>query len=707
MKHSTISTALLLALFPALLLTGTACTGPEPSSHRELGFISDGDPRLDWWREARFGLFIHWGLYAIPAGEWKGETNHAEWIRHTARIPVEEYDRLVKRFDPVEFDADEWARIAKEAGMKYIVITSKHHDGFCLFDSEETDYDVMSTPFKRDILKELADACRRHGLKICWYHSIMDWHHPDYLPRRGWEKRSAEGARFERYAAHMKKQLEELITDYGPIGVLWFDGEWEGTWTHEQGKELYDYVRSLQPDIIINNRVDKGRAGMEGTTRSGDYAGDFGTPEQRIPATGLPGVDWETCMTMNNHWGYNKNDHNWKPAKDLIRKLVDIASKGGNFLLNVGPTAEGLFPEPCVERLKAIGKWMAVNSESIYGTTAGPFKELEWGRCTARIRKEGMTSLLYLHVFDWPAGGKLVVPGLDNKVRSAQLRSGEEILTKTGSTIFCSKKKRLRYERRNLDVVIELPPAPPDPVDSVIVLEIDGRPVVIDPPRLEALSPIFVDFLDVVLSTEAPGAEIRYTLDKSTPAPASPLYSEPIRLTRSALVSAGLFRDGEPVSGVREAFFEKVPPRPGLRAADAKEGLRYEYFEGDWTVLPDFDRIEPAASGTLETIGLETRRRDEHFGLRFTGFVEVPECAVYRFFIDSDDGSRLFIADELIVDNDGLHGPKEKWGEIALGAGLHPITILFFQRTGGKVLKVSVSGRDLEKKTIPIKSLYR
>ncbi len=277
--------------------------------------------RMAWWREARFGMFIHWGLYAIPAGEWKGETNHAEWIRTTAQIPIDEYDKFVHEFNPIKFDADEWVRMAKDAGMKYIVITSKHHDGFSLFNSRYTDFDIMSTPFKRDIMDELANACRKYGLKICWYHSIMDWHHPDYLPRRGWESRTTDGADFDRYISHMKKQLKELIQNYGDIGVLWFDGEWEETWNHEYGQDLYDYVRNLQPSIIINNRVDAGRAGMQGLTKEGNYAGDFGTPEQEIPPTGLPGIDWETCMTMNDHWGYNKHNNNWKSSKDLIQKV--------------------------------------------------------------------------------------------------------------------------------------------------------------------------------------------------------------------------------------------------------------------------------------------------------------------------------------------------------------------------------------------------
>ena len=177
---------------------------------------------MEWWREARFGMFIHWGLYSIPAGAWEDKTTHGEWIRQTAQIPIEVYDQFIGEFNPLKFDADEWVRMAKAAGMKYIVLTSKHHDGFCLFNSNYTDFDIMNTPFKRDVLKELADACRDQGIKLCWYHSIMDWHHPDYLPRRSWEDRSADGAELDRYITYMKNQLKELITNYGDIGVLWF-----------------------------------------------------------------------------------------------------------------------------------------------------------------------------------------------------------------------------------------------------------------------------------------------------------------------------------------------------------------------------------------------------------------------------------------------------------------------------------------------------
>ena len=387
---------------------------------------SAGQRPMDWWREARFGMFIHWGLYSIPAGEWLGGpgkgTGHAEWIRDTAQIPVEEYDKLKEQFNPVKFDADAWVSAAAGAGMKYVCITTKHHDGFCLFDTKQTDWSVMHTPFHRDIMQEMAAACRKNGITPCWYYSIMDWHHPDYLPRRPWEQatRSTEGADFERYNTYLKNQVTELLTNYGPIGVMWFDGQWEGTWTHPRGEELYNLCKRLQPNVIVNNRVDKGGGsfGMTRTEGGGgvQYRGDFGTPEQEIPPTGYPNGDWETCMTMNGHWGYNSHDHDFKTTADLIHKLADIASKGGNFLLNVGPTSEGEIPSESLRRLREIGKWMDVNGEAIHGTDAGPFETLAWGRCTQKAYSAGMAGMggkgkaatrLYLHVFDWPKDGKL------------------------------------------------------------------------------------------------------------------------------------------------------------------------------------------------------------------------------------------------------------------------------------------------------------
>jgi len=420
------------------------------------------DERMNWFREVRFGMFIHWGIYSVPAGIYKGEKipGIGEWIMERAKIPVEQYEQFAKQFNPVKFDADQWVQIAKNAGMKYIVITSKHHDGFCLWDTKFTDYDIIdATPFKRDILAELAESCKKHGVRLCFYHSIMDWHHPDaqapYYPNYDDRRREQTNPNFSRYVEnYLKPQLKELITNYGPLGVLWFDGEWITEWTEPQGKDMYNYVLSLQPNIIINNRVGKGRKGLEGFSDSEEPVGDFGTPEQRIPATGLPNVDWETCMTMNDTWGYKSYDHNWKSTKDLLHKLADIASKGGNFLLNVGPTAEGLIPQPSVERLAAIGEWMKVNSESIYGTTASPLGSLPWGRCTAKPGK------LYLHIFDWPKDGKLNVPNLTTKVKKAYLLAD-------------NKHKKLEVNRAgDNEVIISVPEKAPDLINTVIVVEI-------------------------------------------------------------------------------------------------------------------------------------------------------------------------------------------------------------------------------------------
>ena len=420
------------------------------------------DERMRWWREARFGMFIHWGLYAVPAGEYKGKRSEriGEWIMEWANIPRAEYEKFAPQFNPVKFNAKEWVRIAKDAGMKYIVITSKHHDGFALYNSKVSNYDILdATPYRRDPIKDLATEANRQGLKFCFYYSIVDWHHPTaYVdapgkdPTAGNRTTKLKPGGKDEYLQYMKAQLHELITTYQP-GVLWFDGEWQEWWTEADGKELYKYVRSLKPDIIINNRVGRGRQGMQGMSKTDqEYAGDFGTPEQQIPANGLPGVDWESCMTMNTTWGFKFYDDKWKSSEVLIRNLIDIASKGGNYLLNVGPTAEGIIPQESVSRLREMGTWMKANGEAIYGTTASPFAtQLPFGRATSKPNR------VYLHVFDWPADASLEVPAFGQTVKKAYL--------------LASPKQQLAVTQTSEGVSLKLPAHAPDPIATVIVLE--------------------------------------------------------------------------------------------------------------------------------------------------------------------------------------------------------------------------------------------
>ena len=433
-------TASVLSLMSAIIARPAPPSRTTPSNGADRA-----KDRLAWFREARFGMFIHWGLYAVPAGAWNGQTDYGEWIMLQAKIPSDDYRKLADQFNPSHFDAEEWVRIAKESGMKYMVVTAKHHDGFSMYGTRQSEFNILkATPFKRDPLKELADACRKAGLKFCVYYSIPDWHHPDFPARhsqRGFHGNPNPRADLEKYVAYMKAQLRELLTEYGPIGILWFDG---GGAFRESGdraelihaREIIDLVRDLQPDCLVNNRL--------------GVPGDYGTPEQKIPGE-APESDFEVCMTLNRHWGYNAADHDWKSPKQIVRNLADIASKGGNYLLNVGPDARGVIPAESANTLREVGKWLAVNGVSIYGTAGFPVTP-PWGR----VARKG--SRLYLHVFDWPSNGKLTLSGFSGHPREARLLKGATLLS---------------VDRSPHDsITISVPAEPPDPIDSVISLDL-------------------------------------------------------------------------------------------------------------------------------------------------------------------------------------------------------------------------------------------
>lgn len=448
------------------ILTLTSCAshqGIEKQSaevnRTEVKRLTD-DERMQWWRESKFGMFIHWGSYSINGGE-RGQDiakGGAEWAMDKLDYTIKDYEKFPKMFDPELFDADEWVAMAKDAGMKYIVITSKHHEGFALWDSKISDYDVMDTsPFKRDIIKELSAATKKAGLKFGVYYSIVDWHHPqaqgNLFPNynAGQKDQTVVNPEFPKYYEnYLKPQVKELLTQYGDIDVVWFDGDWIADYTTEMGKDLYGFIRDIQPNTIVNNRVDKGRRGMEGMDREGHFAGDFGTPEQEIPATGIDS-DWEACMTMNGSWGYKPSDNNWKSSETLIQNLIDIVSKGGNYLLNIGPDGFGRFPSESIRRLSAMGIWTRTNGESLYGASASPYDRPTWGRYT---KKDGV---IYAHVFDWPSNGKLVLNKNIN-IKKASFLSGSKSTLK--STVMSGNP------------TIILPENAPDDIATVIKIEI-------------------------------------------------------------------------------------------------------------------------------------------------------------------------------------------------------------------------------------------
>ena len=414
--------------------------------------------RMKWFREAKFGLFIHWGLYAIPAGEWKGQpiAGIGEWIMNRARIPVKEYEQLASQFNPVKFDADQWVQLAVDAGMKYIVITSKHHDGFAMYGSKVSPYNIVdATPFKRDPLKELAAACARKKIRLGFYYSqAQDWHEPNGAGNT-WDFGPDDQKDFDQYLrGKAEPQVQELLTGYGPVCLIWFDTP--RLMTGERSQRFIDLLRKFQPACLID-----GRLGAAGDYRS---MGDNAIPNAVVRE------DWEVPATLNRTWGFKKDDTDWKPPSDLVFKLVDIVSKGGNYLLNVGPTAEGVIPQASQDNLRAVGRWLKVNGEAIYGAGPTPFGEelgafsdtlkdkngkpafqarTDW-RCTTQPGK------IFIHLIKWP-GTSFELRGVRDSVDRAYLLAD-------------SRHRALQVRKVGDTVTVTLPENAPDPYDSVLCL---------------------------------------------------------------------------------------------------------------------------------------------------------------------------------------------------------------------------------------------
>jgi alpha-L-fucosidase len=469
-----------LALLACALTARAQTAGdPRPPGQAEVkAYDAAQQARMKWFSDARLGMFIHWGLYAVPAGQWPGRENtgRAEWIMLQEAIPSAEYEKLAPQFNPVKFDAKAWVAVAKAAGMKYIVVTSKHHDGFSMYDSKISPYNIVAaTPFKRDPLKELAAACQEAGIVFCVYYSIADWHYPDSPaeysqrwrdpvtnkqdPARGFHGDPKPGADVKKYDAYMRAQVRELLTGYGPVGIVWFDGG--GSFRMDNRAEVLEadkmaaMIHELQPATLINNRL--------------GVAADYGTPEQRIPG-GKTVEPFEVCMTLNGHWGYNRFDDKWKSPATVVRNIADIVSKGGNYLLNVGPTAEGEIPAEGVRILQEVGAWTTANAAAIYGAGPTPFgaelghedatkKDKEgkpvwvdrndW-RCTTQPGK------LFFTLLNWPVE-KFSLPKFPNKIKRAYLLAD-------------AAHTALKIEGGN----VALPIAAPAAIAPVLCLEIEG-----------------------------------------------------------------------------------------------------------------------------------------------------------------------------------------------------------------------------------------
>jgi alpha-L-fucosidase len=443
---------LTILLLAALLLIITQLVQAQLPKETE----AQKSQRMKWWTDARFGMFIHWGLYALPARH--------EWVKNVERMTNEQYQKYFEMFNPDMYDPHEWAKMAKAAGMKYVVLTAKHHEGFCLFDSKFTDYKATNTPCGKDLIKEYVEAFRAEGLKVGFYYSLIDWHHPDYTidkvhPLRQ-ESDSAyarlnKGRDMNKYREYLKNQVRELLTNYGEISIIWFDfsfpgknGKGRADWDSEN---LLKMARSLQPGIIVDDRLDL--SDVEGGF-------DFISPEQykvaKWPEVNGKRVAWETCQTFSGSWGYYRDENTWKSSAQLIELLVESVSKGGNLLLNVGPTARGVFDYRAQERLSGMGEWMKYNNRSVYGCTEAPSGFIAPDNTLLTYNPD--TRKLYIHLLAYPMGS-LTLKNMADKVKYIQfLHDASEIKFREGRT-----------EDKN-DIVVELPVLKPH--SEIPVLEV-------------------------------------------------------------------------------------------------------------------------------------------------------------------------------------------------------------------------------------------
>lgn len=682
-------------------------------SPQSAGEVTVAPPDFTWWRDARFGMFIHWGLYAEAAGTWHRRFlgGWTEWLLSKGQIDPVAYQReLLPRFDPAGFDADAIVSAAKRAGMGYIVITTKHHEGFCLWDSDDSPSDIGMTPFaarERSPLKELADACKREGVRLGFYYSLLDWHDADYLPRRAWDQRPSDGVDYARYAQRMQTHLEELLGgQFGEIDILWGDGDWEHGPEAHGSRELIAHARELQPGLLVNNRW--------------SLPGDYDTPENTIPDAPLP-RPWETCMTMNESWGYTPRVATYKPAAELVRMLADIASKDGNFLLNVGPDGDGRLDAVAMERLAAIGDWMGRNGESIRGTRgAGTIHApavYPWGRLTVREAAAGQGAggggSLYLHVFEKPESGEIVLPGLAATVNAVSVLG----LAGIGG-------EPITFTQRGADGLVTLPSgvhSNGSTMDTVIKLELAGWPPIAGEPRPSAEAGLFEGALALGFEV-APGSEVLVTTDGSEPRAgglttrAIHSVDDTVPLTVTSRVRARSVVRGVTTGEEFAGTYTLATPWPALAGASGQlKATLLKGGAGQFSGAPgatgfDLQQLQPQGEPAPEVRSLEVRDislpleaglPEDNFAVQFDGVIDIPSTGIWTFWLTSDDGSMLWIDGRPVVDNDGPHGAKEVRGQAPLSAGAHTIRVGFFEGGGAATLCLEWAGPGFVRGAVP------
>jgi len=645
----------------------------------------DSRPNPEWYRDAKFGIFIHWGVYSVPA--WRPKGSYAEWYWralhdksdttwqfHQANYGKDfTYAEFAPLFKAELFDPDQWATLFRRAGARYVVLTSKHHDGYCLWPSAQSwNWNSVDVGPHRDLLGDLTAAGRKQGLKMGFYYSLYEWFNPLYQTD------------VQRYVAeHMLPQFKDVVTRYKP-SIIFADGEWEHPSKVWRSEEFLAWLFNDSPapdDVVINDRWGSDTRFRHGGYFSTEYANIATLKSGRLQKRG-----WEECRGIGASFGYNRNEtvEDYQSGDALIRMLIDIVSKGGNLLLDIGPASDGRIPVIMQERLLQIGAWLQTNGEAIYATR--PYRTFGEGEAVRFTRSKNRRFVYAIHTR--PLGQTL-------RLQSVLPKAGTSIRV-LGDTL--ALPWRVQDGALEIDI--------PDEVrlrsaaTAAVAFRIEAVPYV-EPPRIRVDKTISENKpIRVALECATPSADIRYTLDGREPGPDSPQYRKAFKLKRSALLQARAFKDGYLASLVASRELSIVDPK--------RNGVRFRYYEGDWSVLPDFASLQPVRGGKVYEISLKgTGHRGDHFGIEYEAEIEIARGGKYTFFTESDDGSKLFIDGELVVDNDGLHGQREASGRITLQPGRHRLRVQFFEKDGGESLAVSYQGPGIPKQPIPAHVLYR